>query len=185
MVATRFAVAIHILLLIARRQDAPETSQRLARSINTNPVVVRRIAGMLARAGLIHIRRGPGGAELLRPASAISLGDVWGAVNPGRHRPLLPVHKAPQQNCPVGSHIRLLLGEAFTSAEAALQEQLARTTLAGLVDRLDPISAERINSPCKGEVAPRETLHVVCGQDEAHTAIDVSDLAVVVLPLRQ
>src|SRR4051794_27958953 len=65
MVATRFAVAIHILLLLAcaRPQDKA-TSEFLARSVNTNPVVVRRITAQLARAGLIRVRRGPGGAEL-------------------------------------------------------------------------------------------------------------------------
>ena len=63
MVATRFAVAIHLLLLLASGQvHGPATSGRLAQSVNTNPVVVRRITGLLARAGLIRVRRGPGGA---------------------------------------------------------------------------------------------------------------------------
>lgn len=138
MIATRFAVAIHILLLLASGQvRGPATSARLAQSINTNPVVVRRITGQLARAGLIRVRRGPGGAELARPPHAISLGDVWQAVNPGIRRPLLPVHSAPDQACPVGRGVQDVLTRAFDLAEAAMQDELRRTSLDSLLQRLD------------------------------------------------
>lgn len=138
MVATRFAVAIHILLLLAcRRLDGPATSLRLASSVNTNPVVVRRITGLLAKAGLIRVRRGPGGATLAHEPAAITLGDVWSAVNPGCNRPLLPMHGHPDPDCPVGAGIHAVLSEAFSAAERAMHESLSRTTLAGLVDGLD------------------------------------------------
>lgn len=137
MVATRFAVAVHILMLLAICRGTPATSRFLARSVNTNPVVVRRITRLLARAGLIWVRRGPGGAELLRPCEAISLCDVWRAVNPGDNRPLLPLHARPDPACPVGGSVHAVLGQAFGSAEGALQEALGRTTLASLVGRLD------------------------------------------------
>lgn len=137
MVPTRFAVAIHVLLLLA--SDAvprPATSGRLAASVNTNPVVVRRITGLLARAGLIQVKRGPGGAELARPAAGISLADVWEAVNPGCRRPLLPVHAAPDPHCAVGRNVGTVLGRAFDLAEAAMQAELRRTTLEGLLSGL-------------------------------------------------
>ena len=142
MVATRFAVAIHILLLLACRMDGPATSQRLARSVNTNPVVVRRITGLLARAGLLRVRRGPGGAELARPPADISLADVWLAVNPGCARPLLPVHAHPDQACVVGRSVHAVLGEAFAAAEAAMQASLSRTTLDTLVGDLLAAAAD-------------------------------------------
>ena len=137
MVATRFAVAVHILVLLAISHGAPATSLFVARSVNTNPVVVRRITRLLARAGLIWVRRGPGAAALLRPSEAISLCDVWRAVNPGHHRPLLPVHARPDPTCSVGRSVHAILGQAFGAAEAALHETLGRTTLASLVGRLD------------------------------------------------
>ncbi len=160
MVATRFAVAVHILMLLARRDSpSPETSQRIARSVNTNPVVVRRITGLLARAGLIRVRRGPGGAELLRPAAAISLGDIWQAVNPGRVRPLLPMHTSPDPACPVGRHVHAVLGAAFESAEAALQSSLAGISLACLVGQL-----KGVDRPGEVEVAGAEAARVMGGQ---------------------
>lgn len=137
MVATRFAVAVHILMLLAVYSGAPATSRVLARSVNTNPVVIRRITRLLARAGLIWVRRGPGGAALLRPSEAISLRDVWRAVNPGQDRPLLPLHARPDPACPVGRSVHTVLGQAFGAAEGALHESLGRTTLASLIGRLD------------------------------------------------
>ena len=138
MIATRFAVAIHVLLLLASRQvQGPATSARLARSVNTNPVVVRRITGQLARAGLIWVRRGPGGAELARTPAAISLGDVWQAVNPGIRRPLLPVHASPDMACPVGRSVQDVLARAFELAEAAMQDELRRISLDSLLQKLD------------------------------------------------
>ena len=134
MVATRFAVAVHILLLLAaERTDARPTSLRLAQSVNTNPVVVRRITGLLSRAGLVRVHRGPGGAELVRNASCITLSDVWRAVNPGKARPLLPLHARPDPLCPVGCSIQAVLGAAFGEAEHALHAALAQTTLDTLV----------------------------------------------------
>jgi DNA-binding IscR family transcriptional regulator len=133
MVATRFAVAVHILLLLAYHQAGGKvTSEVLARSVNTNPVVVRRITGQLARAGLLRVRRGPGGAELARPAAEISLGDIWGAMRAGGGR-LLPLHPSPAQHCPVGREVRSLVGGAFEAAEDAMEQALARTTLESLV----------------------------------------------------
>lgn len=137
MVATRFAVAIHILLLLAfNRAEGKATSEYLARSVNTNPVVVRRITGQLARAGLIRVRRGPGGAELARLPSDISLGDIWRAMKAGAPRPLLPLHASPAQHCLVGREIHAVLGGAFEAAEDAMEQALSRTTLDSLVQGL-------------------------------------------------
>ena len=141
MVSTRFAVAIHILLLLATaRQTGPATSQFLASSVNTNPVVVRRITGQLARAGLVRVRRGPGGAELTRAADLLTLADIWVAVTPRAGR-LLPLHACPNQACPVGRDVHAVLGRAFATAEQALLEALARTTLADLLTTLPQAEA--------------------------------------------
>lgn len=133
MVATRFAVALHILMLLAAERESDSTSARLAASIGTNPVVVRRIAGLLVRAGLITVQRGPGGASLARPAAAITLRDVWRAVH-GTTQPLLRVHGRPNQADPTARQIGATLRQRFDQAEMALQEDFARTTLADMVE---------------------------------------------------
>ncbi|MGK7867296.1 Rrf2 family transcriptional regulator [Falsiroseomonas sp. E2-1-a20] len=136
MVATRFAVAVHILLLLATAPGGQLTSGRLAESVGTNPVVIRRLAGQLARAGLIRIRRGPGGAELAKAPEDITLGQIWQAMR-RKGLPLLPVHRGTTrtETGPAGP-IPALLRQAFDSAEAAMEADLAQVTLANLREQL-------------------------------------------------
>ena len=50
MVNSRYSVAIHILSLIATTSDKSQlTSDFIAGSVNTNPVVVRRMIGVLKK----------------------------------------------------------------------------------------------------------------------------------------
>lgn len=136
MVATRFAVAVHILLLLATAPGGQLTSGKLAESIGTNPVVVRRLAGQLARAGLIRIRRGPGGAELAKPAEEISLSQVWQAMR-RKGLPLLPVHPGPRRAAETPTPpMSQLLRQTFDAAEAAMEASLATTTIADLRQQL-------------------------------------------------
>jgi DNA-binding IscR family transcriptional regulator len=137
MVATRFAVAVHILLLLASLKQAEATSARLAASVNTNPVVVRRITRLLARAGLVSSRRGARGAALARPASAITLADVWRAVQPAE-APLIGLHERPNEQCRIGCRVNQVLGAAFAEAEGALVARLSGTTLAGVLAKVCP-----------------------------------------------
>jgi DNA-binding IscR family transcriptional regulator len=135
MIATRFSVALHILLLIASDSAGDSTSARLAWSIGTNPVVVRRIAGQLSRAGLIAVQRGPGGASLSRPATQITLRDVWRAIHPEKEK-LLGIHKKTNAECPVGRQVPELLRQRFDQAEVTLLADFGSTTLADLVQEL-------------------------------------------------
>lgn len=136
MLATRFSVATHIMLLMATDPFGRLTSPRIAVSVNTNPVVVRRIMRLLARAGLVRVRRGQGGASLGREPERISLDDVWRAMNPAPAPPLLPLHARPDPGCPVGSQMPWLLTETFSNAETAMRGALARTSLADMMARL-------------------------------------------------
>lgn len=139
MVATRFAVAAHILLLLAdmgRGQGGPDgppaTSVRLAVVVNTNPVVVRRITGQLAKAGLVRVHRGPGGAVLARAPREITLDDIWDAINAGTGRPLVPLHARPADAPDRNTRAHDALAKAFSGAEAAFRAALARVTLESL-----------------------------------------------------
>lgn len=132
MIATRFSVGLHILIIVASDPPGGATSLRLAASIGTNPVVVRRIAGQLSRAGLITVQRGPGGATLTRAPNAISLRDVWRAIHPAPEA-MLRVHRRSPQACPLGQRIPPLLRRRFDAAEAAMMVDLGGTTLAELV----------------------------------------------------
>lgn len=136
MVNSRFAVAIHILALLEFAKDAHTTSDFLAASIGTNPVVVRRLAKLLEKAGLIRIHAGVGGSELVKPLNEIHLLDVYRAVEGDEADGLFAIHEHPHPACPVGANIQATLTGIFAEAQRALEQVLQCQTLADVVQDL-------------------------------------------------
>jgi Rrf2 family protein len=130
---SRFAVAAHILTLLYDSDGQPLTSDFIAGSVNTNPAVIRRLLSQLAKAGLTAARLGAGGgARLARPATQITLRDVYRAVDEGS---LFAMHpQDPNPDCPVGRHIQASLEGIMEDAERALEAELANYTIADLVE---------------------------------------------------
>ena len=131
----RFPVAAHALAYLAHKQATSAamavSSGELAVSINTNPVVVRRVTAMLARAGLIATRPGAsGGAWLLHPAEAIGLDAVLRAVNGGAH---FGAPRPGSKDCPLGESLPKAVSAALTAADDAAARQLSTTTVADLL----------------------------------------------------
>jgi Rrf2 family protein len=137
---SRFTVAIHVLTLLAYCGSEPLTSEFIAGSVNTNPVVIRRLLASLRAANLVGSQGGPGGGwQLLKDPARLTLREVLAAVDSA---PLFPLHASdPNPRCPVGKCIQSVLADTFRSAQAALEQDLERTTIAGLMARVAP-------SPC-------------------------------------
>lgn len=130
---TRMAVSAHILAVLTF--STPERrfpSEVLARSVNTNPVVVRRLMGVLKKAGLITVRRGKGGPVLALPPEKITLLDVYKAILPADKRCPFQVHRAPSPRCFAGKNIHDALEMPFAKARNALEGSLATTTIADI-----------------------------------------------------
>ena len=136
---SRLTVATHILAwmaLVARRSSDPVTSDRIAASVNTNPVVIRRTLGLLAQGGLVESYRGVNaGWRLARSADAISLLDVFDALEEGAR---FALHSSkPSQACPIGRGIGSTLSHVYDSIDDGVRKTLAATTIeAVLVDTL-------------------------------------------------
>ncbi len=132
-VSTRFTVALHLLTLLSSSAPQPLRSGYMAASVNTNAVFVRRLLGMLRRAGFVSSRQGAnGGWELARKPRSITLVDVRRAVNEGSS---FAMHsRRPNPACPVGRNIQKALGGLYQEAEQALERELARTTIAELLN---------------------------------------------------
>lgn len=127
---TQFAVAVHVLTLLAGAPDQVLSSELLAGSVAANPVHVRRVLGALRRAGLVASRPGVhGGWQLERGADQVTLGDVWRAVQ--GQDPLLGLHGAAPQ-CTVGQRIQMALIGVDRRAARAVEQELARTTIGDL-----------------------------------------------------
>ncbi|AWN22555.1 Rrf2 family transcriptional regulator [Deinococcus irradiatisoli] len=130
---SQYAIAVHILALLNSSAE-PLSSEFIAGSVGVNPVVVRNVTGLLRRGGLLETQRGVVGANLTRPASSISLLDVYRAVN--APETVLKLHQNPNPSCPVGAHIQGVLDQVFGQAQAALEAQLAQVYLADVTDAL-------------------------------------------------
>lgn len=132
---SRFTLAAHILGMLAwseRSRGRPVTSEEMARSINTNPVVVRRILSDLRRAGLVDTKRGVGGGvTLARRADTITLKDAYEAIEEGEE--LFGRHPSgPNPCCQIGPLVAELMEEVYGRAERALKKSLAEMTIAGM-----------------------------------------------------
>ena len=110
-------------------------SQALAQSVNTNPVVVRRLLLALRRAGLIETFAGKnGGARLSKPATVVSLRDIYDAVEP---RPVIAVSKRKAwRHCPVSCRMNEIMTAVAEKAEEAMRDHLAAVTLKKLVRQI-------------------------------------------------
>ena len=129
----RFAMAVHVLAVLAYKEGDRVTSALLAGSINTNRVIVRRLLLALQKARLVDTCKGAGsGSRLSRSPRRINLAEVYRAVE--AVEPFASPSRKPNAACPVGHCIRETLQEVFASAENALERDLAKTTLAGVID---------------------------------------------------
>jgi DNA-binding IscR family transcriptional regulator len=131
----RFPVAAHALAYLAHAGAVSAASAVpsavLAASMPTNPVVVRRVTAMLAKAGLIAARAGStGGSWLLRSADSITLDQVLRAVGGCAHFGCPPPGV---KGCPVGERIPDAIRAALAAADEAASGRLAEITVADLL----------------------------------------------------
>ena len=125
-------MAVHVLTVLAYNEGDRITSSALASSVNTNPVVIRRLLLALQRSKLVETSKGPGaGSRLSRSPARINLAEVYRAVEDDE--PFATPARKPNAACPVGSCIRNTLETVFASAQQALEQDLARTSLADLM----------------------------------------------------
>ena len=133
----RFALAVHLLTLLSRKEGRRCTSRSLGASVNTNPVVIRRILQTLQASGLVETQKGAGaGSKLARCPTQITLAQVYRAVE--TEEPFLFPLREPPSDCPVGQRIKTVLKTVFASVEQALEAELNKTTLADLCTALNP-----------------------------------------------
>jgi Rrf2 family protein len=139
-------MAVHVLAVLAYQEGDRVTSTGLAASVNTNPVIVRRLLLALQRARLVETGKGAGsGSRLSRAPRRINLAEVYEAVE--TPEPFAAPARKPNSACPVGHGIRQTLDQIFASAQAALERDLRKTTLA------DVIAAVKASGACPSKKA--------------------------------
>ncbi len=129
----RFAMAVHVLAVLAYHEGDRVTSAALAGSVNTNPVIVRRLLLLLQKTRLVETCKGAGaGSRLSRSPRRINMAEIYRSVEDSESF-ATPMRK-PSADCPVGHCILAALGKVFDSAQNAMEKDLAKTTLADVIE---------------------------------------------------
>lgn len=132
-ISSRFTIAIHMLACMDVFKDEYKiTSDFLASSINVNPVIIRKILLQLKDAGLIEVKRGPGGATIAKPLDEITFFDVYRSVDCIEENTLFHFHENPSPECPVGKNIHRVLDDKLLRIQAAMEQELKSITLADM-----------------------------------------------------
>ena len=122
-IGTKFSVSIHILLCVEFFKDKCKvTSDFLAESVKTNPVVIRKLM-----------------SALKKKAAKISFLDIFNAVESIKDGKLFKIHDTSPNECPVAQKINLLLDGCFLDAQTTLEKKLNSFTLQSILNKIKDI----------------------------------------------
>lgn len=130
--STKLSDALHILAFLSLGTAQPLTSARIAESVKTNPAYIRQLMAALKTAGLISSTRGQASAALARAPEAITILDVYRAVE--GEKPLLHWDVDTNPECGVGIYIQHSIADCYQEIQAAAEEKMAAITLADILE---------------------------------------------------
>lgn len=133
-VSTRFSDSIHILAFIEIYQEKKLSSELIANSIETSPVVVRRLMSTLRGAGLIATKKGTAEPKLAKESKQITLLDVYLAVEKDRQLFTLDTNTNPE--CIVGGNIQKVLGAYYEDAQMAALRKFNNVSLQDIIESI-------------------------------------------------
>ncbi|TFF21917.1 Rrf2 family transcriptional regulator [Jiella endophytica] len=140
---------LHVLLHMAE-VDGPVTSETLARMMQTNPVVIRRVMAGLKAAGTVRSDKGHGGGwTLARDLASLTLLDIYHGIG---SPPLFAIgnrREAPE--CAVEQAVNEALDASLDEAEALLLASFGTVTLATLSQNFHRRLAERRAATSSGD----------------------------------
>ena len=135
MVNQQFATAVHVLTALAFHKKSLMSSEVLAQSVNTNPVVIRRLLSQLTKAHLVSTTRGKaGGVKLAQEPHMITLKDVYLALSPSD--PMAPRDKAAMKECPVSCSMFSIMTHVSEGTQKATMKYLESQKLSDLTKKI-------------------------------------------------
>ena len=107
----------------------------IADSVNTNPVVIRRLLCDLNHAKLVVSQTGAlGGTRLAKCPKEINLADVHKAVSCGD---TFALHRQTNDDCPIGRNIQSVLQKLQTEIYQVVEEKLAEFSLQSILEAVE------------------------------------------------
>jgi DNA-binding IscR family transcriptional regulator len=142
---------LHVLLHMAER-SGPATSAMLAKAMDTNPVVIRRIMAGLRDQGYVRSEKGHGGGWTLAcDLSEVTLRDIYTAL--GSPSLMAMGNRTEAPGCLVEQAVNAALNQTFHDAEALLLSRLGEVTPAMLSADLH----DRLVARGGSQIKPLET----------------------------
>ncbi len=141
--SSKLPVAVHILTFLSSDPDKYFTSDTIAKTIGTNPVVVRRIGSKLNKSGIIESNSGSsGGMRLSMDLDKISLFDIYNAVE---EEDLFSVHDV-NLKCDISVSLHHVLSQKLQKIESDLEKSLKKITISEIANEtmamLDKLKAK-------------------------------------------
>jgi DNA-binding IscR family transcriptional regulator len=124
------------------QHDGPVTSEVLARAMDTNPVVLRRVMAGLRDQGYVQSEKGHGGGWTLScDLAKVTLRDIYTAL--GSPSLLAMGNRSEAPGCVVEEAVNAALSQSFEEAESLLLARLGEVTLATLSGHVQSLLATR------------------------------------------
>jgi Rrf2 family protein len=135
-VNSEFTIAVHSLVLLSYTSDHMATSETIAHNVCTHPARVRKVMGMLRKAGYVDTKEGIGGGYLLNcNPDDVTLADVWRTVAAGTLKPHW-CSGDPGNNCMVASNIQTVMDCVFGQAERHLESFWSEWTISSVLEEI-------------------------------------------------
>lgn len=129
MIKSKFAIATHIMTLLANEPDDYLSSSYISGSLNINPVLVRKELSELKKMNLIQSKEGKGGGvKLLKSAINIKLSEIFSAAK-GNEFILGFSKNEPNPKCPIGKNINKNLTKLYSEIDSKIESILENITL--------------------------------------------------------
>lgn len=144
-ISMKCSVAVHCLIFIHEAKGiAKVTSNLLAESTGSNPVVIRNILSALKKAGLITVPRGTGGAELCADPSQITLYQIYSALEPDGVTSIIGIHPCQGRPCPVAQNIHQVLETPYHKIEESIRQTMEGITLQSMIDQFEELRCQKV-----------------------------------------
>lgn len=127
---SRLSGVLHVLLHMAEA-NGPVTSETMAKMMQTNPVVIRRILGGLREQGYVTSEKGHGGGwQLACDLETVTLYDIYSALD---HPAIFSIgNRSESPDCLVEKAVNGAMNESLEEAENLLLARFKQVSLAQL-----------------------------------------------------
>jgi Rrf2 family protein len=132
---SEFALALHLILVMASYKDRLFTSAELSKLLNVHSVRIRKILSALKCHGLVDSKEGASGGFTVRfNLDKVTLNDIYGITQKDVLKP--KCHEC-RKTCKVGANIEAVLNQIFSGADENLKQYLEKYTIKKVMDMME------------------------------------------------